>query len=81
MIAQTGDHGRFAETLDKFYAAGYVSLVQREDLATLLEAGHAVTHRSFRPHEGDLNALLDIIEGTLEAIYRRGVTELLISVG
>ena len=70
MIAQIGDHGRFSENLERFHRAGHLSLVQRNALATLLEAGHAVTHRSFRPDKHDLNTLLDILEGTLGAIYR-----------
>jgi hypothetical protein len=69
MIAEVGDHSRFAETLARFHSNGYISEKQKGFLETLLEAGHAVTHRSFIPNKDDVNTLLDIIEGLLEEIY------------
>jgi hypothetical protein len=69
MIAKVGDYHKFSETLEQFYKAGYISLMQRDTLNESLEAGHAATHRFFNPTELDLDILLNITEGILAAIY------------
>lgn len=69
MIAKIGDHRTFANNLEKFEAAGFVSSKQGERLKTILEAGHATIHRSFRPSKTDLVALVDIAESVIEATY------------
>jgi hypothetical protein len=69
MIAKVGDHHKFSENLEQFCKAGYISLMQRDALNESLEAGHAATHRFFNPTQQDLNILLNIAEGILEAIY------------
>jgi Domain of unknown function (DUF4145) len=74
MIAKIGDRGSFSKNLDHFHELGYISLVQRDALTALLEARHAVTHRSFHPTERDLDTLLDIIERLLAAIYTHSDT-------
>jgi hypothetical protein len=42
---------------------------QREQLEPVVEAGHASIHRGYKPTEGDIHALLDIIENIVEALY------------
>jgi Domain of unknown function (DUF4145) len=69
MIAKIGDQGSFAKHLDMFYKGGFISLIQHDTLDALLEAGHATAHRGFHPTEDEVNTLLDILEGVLEAIY------------
>lgn len=69
MIAKVGDHRSFAKNLKEFEAAGYVSSKQKERLDTILEAGHATIHRSFRPSKNDLIALVDIAESVIETTY------------
>jgi len=51
IIAKVGDHHSFSKNLEQFYAAGYISLMQRDALDNSLEAGHAATHRFFKPTE------------------------------
>jgi len=56
IIAKVGDHHSFSKNLEQFYAAGYISLMQRDALDNSLEAGHAATHRFFKPTEqGELS--------------------------
>jgi Domain of unknown function (DUF4145) len=45
MISMVGDHGKFDANLNAFCEQGYISLVQRDAMKAILEAGHAVTHR------------------------------------
>ena len=69
MIVKVGDRGSFAENLKGFHEAGYVSVVQFDALARILDAGHAVIHRGFAPEDEHLNTALDVMEGILAAIY------------
>lgn len=72
MISKCGDNGSFARNLEQFEAAGFVSKTQRESLDTILEAGHATIHRSFRPSKDDLITLIDIAESIVEGVYIHG---------
>jgi hypothetical protein len=69
MISKVGDQGSFVGNLAKFEAEGYVSRVQRTRLETILEAGHATTHRKFKPSRFDLITLVDIAQSIVETIY------------
>ena len=69
MVANVGDQGSFAANLDAFSKGGYISLVQRDAMADILDAGHAAMHRSYKPSVADLNTALDIAEGIVSAIY------------
>jgi hypothetical protein len=69
MVAKVGDQGSFIKNLDSFHQKGFISLVQRDAMSAILDAGHAVTHRSFEPKKEDLNTALDIAEGVFAAIY------------
>jgi hypothetical protein len=69
MVAKVGDQGTFSANLEAFHAGGYISLVQRDAMADILEAGHAAMHRAYEPSEADLNTALDITEGIFAAIY------------
>jgi len=69
MIFKVGDQGSFVAHLDAFQKGGYISLIQRDALRAILDAGDAATHRSFRPAMEDLNTALDVTEGVLAAIY------------
>ena len=69
MIHKVGDNGSFAKNLDAFQQAGYVSLVQRDALNDILDAGHATIHRAYKPTEKDIQIALDIIEGVMAAIF------------
>jgi hypothetical protein len=69
MVTQVGDQGTFAGNLNAFYQKGYISLVQRDAMSAILDAGHAVTHRLYKPTASDLETALDIAEGIFAAIY------------
>ena len=72
MIQKIGDNGSFAKNLDAFQQAGYVSLVQRDALNDILDAGHATIHRAYEPKTKDIQIALDITEGIMAAIYVHG---------
>jgi hypothetical protein len=72
MVAKVGDQGTFAKNLNAFHEKGFISLVQRDAMSAILDAGHAVTHRAFEPQKDDLNTALDIAEGIFAAIYIHG---------
>jgi hypothetical protein len=69
MVAKVEDQGNFAENLEAFSEGGYISLVQRDAMTDILDAGHAAMHRGYKPSVPDLNTALDIAEGIVSAIY------------
>lgn len=70
MVDQVGDQGTFAKTIETFFARGFIAPVQQKHFrSVLVEAGHAAMHRSFRPKRDDVETLLDLVEGLVEAIY------------
>jgi hypothetical protein len=69
MIQKVGDNGSFVKNLDAFQQAGYVSLVQRDALNDILDAGHATIHRAYEPKTKDIQIALDITEGIMAAIF------------
>ena len=69
MIGKVGDKGTFFNNLNAFSSEGFISVRQKENLTTILEAGHAVTHRNYRPQEGDVLTVLDITEHIIESLY------------
>lgn len=72
MIEKIDDNGTFAKNLLRFEAAGYVSALQREQLETILEVGHAAIHRGYKPSEDDLATLVDLTEILVQSIYLHG---------
>lgn len=70
MTDVVGDRGNFKATVRAFFDAGYVAPFQQAMFEnTLIEAGHAAMHRDFAPSAEDVNTLLDIVEGVLDAVY------------
>jgi hypothetical protein len=72
LIQKVGDKGTFVKNLDAFQQAGYISLVQRDALNDILDAGHATIHRAYEPKAKDIQIALDITEGIMAAIYVHG---------
>ncbi len=72
MINKVSDNGSFERNLDAFQRAGYVSLVQRDALSDILDAGHATIHRAYEPKTEDIQIALDVTEGVMAAIYVHG---------
>lgn len=69
MISRAGDQGSFKKNIAEFEKLGHVSRLQRERLETILEAGHATTHRAYMPKVGDVITLLDITEHIVESVF------------
>src|SRR5271166_26412 len=69
MISRIGDQGSFESNLNEFHARGYVSLIQRDTLSSILQMGHGAMHRSFLPKTKDLILALDIAEGVMAPIF------------
>jgi hypothetical protein len=72
MISKVGDNKSFENNLNAFYRNGYISLVQRDQMDAILDAGHAVIHRFHKPNEQELSTALDIAEGIFAAINIHG---------
>jgi hypothetical protein len=69
MIAKTKDLGSFAKNIAEFERLGYVSILQRERIEAILEAGHAAIHRAFKPSTEDIVTLVDMTEHIIETVY------------
>lgn len=70
MIHAVGDKGSFERNISAFFSEGYVAPKQQDIFRyTLIEAGHAAMHRSFKPSAEVVNTLLDIVEGMMRSIY------------
>jgi hypothetical protein len=70
MVEQVGRHTTFAATVEAFFQAGFVAPIQQDRFRNVLvEAGHAAIHRNFNPSREDVETLLDLVEGLVEAIY------------
>ena len=66
MVNKVDDTGIFNTNMDAFQAAGYLSVRQKFNLETILEAGHATIHRGWVPTDDDIITLLDISESIIE---------------
>lgn len=69
MIITIGDHGSFKNNVDALHNSGQVSLVQRDALKDIIEAGHAAMHRHYVPEREDMQRILDVTEGVLQAMF------------
>jgi hypothetical protein len=69
MVEKVGDLGTFDEKLKKLEALGVISLRNREVLAAALDVGSAAAHRGHTPNSDDVNAVMDIVENLLHAVY------------
>jgi len=69
MIDGVGDQGRFAANVDAFQKKGYLSTRQALVLSSILDAGHATTHRGWEPTNDHIDTLLDITESIIESVY------------
>jgi hypothetical protein len=69
-IAQNGqDLGSFAKNMDEFQRLGKMSPVQKQAITDALEAGHASTHRGFKPTHEEMTTIVSIIENLIEVLY------------
>ena len=69
MVEKVGDVGTFDEKLKKLEALGVISSRNREVLAAALDVGSAAAHRGHTPNSDDVNAVMDIVENLVHAVY------------
>ena len=69
MISKTGDLHSFDKHIAAFESLGYVSTIEAKRLKTVLEAGHAAIHRSFKPAFEDVLTSVDIAEHIIATVY------------
>lgn len=62
----------FADKLKKLVDMGKISPDERDVLETLVDAGSAAAHRSWRPTIKDLSTMLDVIEALLHRCFVLG---------
>lgn len=69
MVDKVGDVGTFDEKLKKLESLGFISLKNRDLLNAALDVGHAAAHRGHAPQSHEVNAVMDIVENLLHAVY------------
>jgi len=69
IIKKVGDVGTFREKLNALENAGLVSSQNRRVLDAVLDAGNAAAHRGHAPSESEVEAVMDIVENMLQAVY------------
>jgi hypothetical protein len=69
IIDKVGDVGTFNEKLKKLEGLGFISSHNREVLSAALDVGSAAAHRGHAPKADDVNAVMDIVENLLHAVY------------
>jgi hypothetical protein len=66
IVDKTGDAGTFSEKLNDLERKGFVGRQDRQVLEVALEAGHASSHRGYRPDVDQINQVIDIVENLLQ---------------
>ena len=66
MNEHIGDIGGFQQKLNQLLKDGWISKKNMEFLSAALDAGHAVTHRGYKPSINEVNQIMDIIENLLQ---------------
>jgi len=69
IVEKVGDAGTFKQKLKKLQDAGFVGAKNVEVLDAALDAGSAAAHRGHAPKPSDVNAVMDIVENLLHAVY------------
>jgi len=69
ILEKVGDVGSFKEKLRALDKAGLVSSQNRETLYVALDVGSAAAHRGHAPTESEVEAVMDIVENMLQAVY------------
>jgi hypothetical protein len=69
ILEKIGDVGGFKEKLKELEKEGFVSSRNREALYAALEVGNAAAHRGHAATASEVQAVMDIVETMLHAIY------------
>jgi dihydroxyacetone kinase DhaKLM complex PTS-EIIA-like component DhaM len=66
------DMGSFEANLHEMVKRGHITANQRDNLAIVIDAGSASTHRGFRPPRDLLDEMLAVMENIIRAHYITG---------
>jgi hypothetical protein len=69
LVEKVGDCGGFLEKLQAAETTGVIGSKNRNVLAVALDAGNAAAHRGYQATADDVNAVMDIVENLLQAVY------------
>ncbi len=69
-----GDIGGFNQKLDQAVKNGLLTDKQKQTIEAAIDAGHAASHRGFRPTAEQVSDVLDIVEHTLIGSYILALT-------
>lgn len=69
LVETVGDQGSFGAKLDALEKHGAIGAKSKEILRAALDAGNAASHRGYQPTTDDINAVMDIVENLLQAVY------------
>jgi hypothetical protein len=69
IVEKVGDVGTFADKLKKLESEKYISGKNREVLAAALDIGSAAAHRGHAAKNSQIDAVMDIVENLLQAVY------------
>lgn len=69
LVEKVGDNGGFAQQLKAAETAGVIGSKNRRILEAALDAGSAAAHRGYQATADDVNAVIDIVENLLQAVY------------
>lgn len=67
LAESVGDHGSFAQRLDRLVDDGYLARNAKDTLEAALDAGNAAAHRGHTPNASDISLVMDIVENLLHA--------------
>jgi Domain of unknown function (DUF4145) len=70
LVEHVGDTGGFGQKLKAAESVGVISGKNSKVLAAALEACNAAAHRGHQPSTADVNAVIDIVENLLQAVYQ-----------
>lgn len=69
IVEKVGDVGTFAEKLRKLESEEYISGKNRRVLEAALDVGSAAAHRGHAAKKSQVDAVMDIVENLLQAVY------------
>jgi Domain of unknown function (DUF4145) len=66
IFRKVGDCGSFSQGLKTLVDKGYITVRNKGVIESVVEAGHAASHRAHRPTEEQLNSVMDIVESLIQ---------------
>jgi hypothetical protein len=69
ILETVGDVGPFETKLDALEAKGLIGAMDKQTIATVIDAGSAALHRGYRPPEEVLYYALSALENVLRQVY------------